>query len=81
MDKKYDVILVGAGPAGIFSAYELIKKDPTLKVLLVEKGNDIYSRKCPILAKKAVLIKRKLSLIRFCIAVPRSALSPDFTKF
>ena len=42
MDKKYDVILVGAGPAGIFSAYELIKKDPTLKVLLVEKGNDIY---------------------------------------
>ena len=53
MDKKYDVILVGAGPAGIFSAYELIKKDPTLKVLLVEKGNDIYSRKCPILAKKA----------------------------
>ena len=52
MEKNYDVILVGAGPAGIFSAYELIKKMPTLKVLLIEKGNDIYSRKCPILEKK-----------------------------
>lgn len=50
--EKYDVILVGAGPAGIFSAYELIQKAPQLKVLLIEKGNDIYSRKCPILEKK-----------------------------
>jgi len=53
MEKKYDVILVGAGPAGIFCAYELITKNKNLKVLLVEKGNDIYSRKCPILEKKA----------------------------
>ena len=53
MGKKYDVILVGAGPAGIFCAYELITKNKNLKVLLVEKGNDIYSRKCPILEKKA----------------------------
>lgn len=53
MHKTYDVILVGAGPAGIFAAYELIKKSPELKVLLIEKGNDIYSRNCPILQKKA----------------------------
>ena len=53
MEKNYDVILVGAGPAGIFCAYELITKNKDLKVLLVEKGNDIYSRKCPILEKKA----------------------------
>ena len=50
---NYDVILVGAGPAGIFCAYELMIQNKGLKVLLVEKGNDIYSRKCPILEKKA----------------------------
>lgn len=53
MNHNYDVILVGAGPAGIFTAYELIQKAPQLKVLLIEKGNDIYSRNCPILQKKA----------------------------
>ena len=52
MEKKYDVILVGSGPAGIFSAYELMLKAPHLKVLLIDKGPDIYNRKCPILEKK-----------------------------
>lgn len=52
MNKKYDVILVGAGPAGIFAAYELMLKAKDLKVLLVDKGPDIYNRKCPILEKK-----------------------------
>lgn len=50
--KQYDVIIVGAGPAGIFTAYELMEKDPSLEVLLIEKGLDIYKRKCPILEKK-----------------------------
>ncbi len=50
--KKYDCIVVGAGPMGIFTCYELMLKRPDLKVLLIEKGNDIYSRKCPIIAKK-----------------------------
>ena len=50
--KKYDVIVVGAGPAGIFTAYELVEKNPNAKVLLMDKGNDIYTRKCPILEKK-----------------------------
>ncbi|WP_232697293.1 NAD(P)/FAD-dependent oxidoreductase [Brevibacillus daliensis] len=49
---SYDVIIVGAGPAGIFTAYELIHKNPQLQILLVEKGHDIYSRRCPILEKK-----------------------------
>ncbi len=45
---KYDVILVGAGPAGIFASYELTKLNPELKVILVDKGQDIYHRSCPI---------------------------------
>lgn len=49
---KYDVILVGAGPTGVFAAYELMTKAPQLKVLLIDKGHDIYNRKCPILLKK-----------------------------
>lgn len=48
---KYDSIIVGAGPAGIFCAYEFTKLDPTKKILLIEKGKDIYNRKCPILNK------------------------------
>ena len=52
MEKKYDVILVGAGPVGIFAAYELMTKAPNLKVLLVDKGPDIYNRRCPILMGK-----------------------------
>ncbi len=49
---NYDVVIVGAGPAGIFAAYELMVKAPNKKVLLVDKGHDIYTRKCPILNKK-----------------------------
>lgn len=49
---NYDVIIVGAGPAGYFCAYELMEKNPSLKVLLLEKGYDIYSRKCPVLEHK-----------------------------
>ncbi len=49
---KYDVIIVGAGPMGIFTAYELMVKRPDFKVLLVDKGHDIYDRKCPILQGK-----------------------------
>lgn len=50
--KKYDVIVVGAGPAGIFTCYELAQKAPHLNVLLIEKGRNIYKRSCPILQKK-----------------------------
>lgn len=44
---KYDVIIVGAGPSGIFTAYELIKNKSDLKVLLIEKGRSIEKRICP----------------------------------
>ena len=45
--KKYDVIIVGAGPSGIFCAYELLRQKPELKVLMVEKGRRIEQRQCP----------------------------------
>ena len=50
--KKYDVIIVGAGPAGYFCAYELTKKDPNKKILLIDKGRSIADRKCPVLLHK-----------------------------
>lgn len=47
MEKQYDVIIIGAGPGGIFCAYELLDKKKDLKVLLVEKGRSIEKRQCP----------------------------------
>ena len=48
----YDVIIIGAGPGGIFSAFELSEKAPELKVLLLESGKCLEERKCPIDGKK-----------------------------
>ena len=45
--KKYDVIIVGAGPAGIFTAIEMLKLGSKKKILIVEKGKAIESRHCP----------------------------------
>ena len=44
----YDVIIIGAGPGGIFSAYELTKQAPELKVAVFEAGHALQKRKCPI---------------------------------
>lgn len=44
---KYDVIIVGAGPAGIFTALELIKNKPDSKIVIIEKGQSIENRHCP----------------------------------
>jgi len=46
--KQYDVIIVGAGPAGIFSALELLKQKENTKILIIEKGKDIDKRICPM---------------------------------
>jgi hypothetical protein len=45
--KKYDAIIVGAGPAGIFCAMEMVKRDPEIQILMLEKGNSIEKRICP----------------------------------
>ncbi|MCB7306016.1 FAD-dependent oxidoreductase [Bariatricus massiliensis] len=47
MENNYDVIIIGAGPSGIFCAHELIEKRPDMKVLIVEKGRSIEKRACP----------------------------------
>ena len=49
---NYDVIIVGAGPGGIFSAYELIKLNKDLKVAVFESGHALEKRHCPIDGKK-----------------------------
>lgn len=52
--QAYDVLIVGAGPSGIFAAYELMHLDPNKKVLLIDKGHNIFNRSCPILEEKLV---------------------------
>ena len=45
---NYDVIIIGAGPGGIYSAYELKKTSPDLKVAIFEAGRELSKRHCPI---------------------------------
>ena len=52
MKQHYDVAIIGGGPAAIFAAYELSELAPALKVVILEEGHDIYSRSCPLAAKK-----------------------------
>ena len=62
MSKHYDVIIIGAGLAGIFAGYELITKRPDLKVALLEQGMDIRRRSCPIIEKKT----KSCASCRYC---------------
>lgn len=50
MQSKYDVIIIGGGPAGIFAALEL-SQATNLSILLLEKGRDLHLRRCPIIGK------------------------------
>ena len=45
---RYDVIIIGAGPGGIYSAYELTRKRPDLKIAVFEAGHTLKKRHCPI---------------------------------
>ncbi len=49
---KYDVIIIGAGPGGIFSAYELVKQTKDLKIAVFETGCPLEERHCPIDGEK-----------------------------
>ena len=48
MTKIYDVAIVGAGPAGLFAAYELIEKNPKLKIVILDRGKKVSNRFCPM---------------------------------
>ena len=49
---NYDVIIIGAGPGGIFSAYELVQRRPELKIAVFEAGHALDKRRCPIDGEK-----------------------------
>ncbi len=49
---KYDVIIIGAGPGGVFAAYELMQKEPTMRVAVFESGHALEKRCCPIDGEK-----------------------------
>lgn len=51
-EKKYDVVIVGAGPGGLFCCYKLLLLNPNLKIALVDKGENIIKRECPALVEK-----------------------------
>lgn len=50
--KDYDVIIIGAGASGVFMAYELAKLDKGIKVCMIDRGDPIEKRVCPIDGKK-----------------------------
>ena len=49
---RYDVIIIGAGPGGIFAAYELVQQRPEMKIAVYEAGHSLEKRHCPIDGKK-----------------------------
>ena len=49
---QYDVIIVGAGPAGLYAAYEFTRKAPSMRVLVIDKGVEARHRHCPIMEGK-----------------------------
>lgn len=65
---NYNVIIVGAGPGGIFAAYELMQLKPELKVGVFESGHRLEQRRCPIDGKK----------IKSCIKCPTCSIMSGF---
>ncbi len=63
---NYDIVIVGAGPAGYFSAYELAIKNPELKICLIDRGLDIFKRRCPVMQHKIEKCPQNKDGIREC---------------
>ena len=64
----YDVIIIGAGPGGIFTAYELSRSGKNLKTAVFELGRPLQQRKCPIDGKK----------VKSCIKCPVCSIMSGF---
>lgn len=64
----YDVIIIGAGPGGIFAAYEFVKNNSNLKIAVFESGHSLDKRKCPIDGVK----------IKSCIKCPKCSIMSGF---
>ncbi len=75
---KYDLIVVGAGPAGIFACYEMTLKRPEAKVLLIDKGHDIYKRSCPILEEKITLCPPPAGKKQYAGCLPACSITSGF---
>ena len=65
---RYDVLIIGAGPGGIFSAYELVQLNPGLKVAVFEAGHELSRRHCPIDGVK----------VKSCIGCPSCSIMNGF---
>ena len=61
----YDVVIVGAGPGGIFTAYELLEKRPDLSIAVFEMGNELTKRHCPMvnIISPMILVGRYTSIL------------------
>ena len=66
--KQYDVIIIGAGPGGIYSAWELAMKKTELKIAVFEKGRELEKRKCPING----------DTVKNCVGCPSCAIMSGF---
>jgi uncharacterized FAD-dependent dehydrogenase len=64
----YDVLLIGGGPGGIYSAYELLEKRPDLRIALFEAGHTLSQRHCPIDGEK----------VKSCVKCPTCAIMNGF---
>ena len=66
--KQYDVIIIGAGPGGIYSAWEMAMKKPELKIAVFEKGRELEKIKCPING----------DTVKNCVGCPSCAIMSGF---
>ena len=76
--KNYDVIIVGGGPGGIYSAYELKKLAPEKRVAVFEEGHPLEKRRCPIdgVKIKSCIRCKTCSIMSGCPASAARAPSP-----
>lgn len=64
----YDVLIIGGGPGGIYTAWELLNKRPDLKLALFESGHTLERRRCPIDGVK----------VKSCVHCPTCAIMNGF---